>query len=443
MRRPTHRWIRSLAPVIACLWLSLPASAQFIPNGVTFAGLIGTVTVDRDQWQRLNVRPSVSFGSLRAAFDLELFQDEAGRIRDRGWDFSTRRNGLESLLRKIHYLQFGMPEDPNRWLYLRIGALDRVTLGNGLIVRDYRNTFGSPGNKRVGVDAQVRGLVWQDLQVRAFVSDLVDLLDQGTPVVGGRATVPLSSRMELGASLVVDLDQYSALPDSVRPTDTNPYAVYGADLTLPILQSRGHRVELYGGFARNAATSNRGYGLHGPGISYLSGRFSVRAEGRYTHGRFEADHFNAFYDQSRATVDPAGRIVTREDGVRDVALRGVFVRMAYERVRSLSFHASYQHLTGSDVEDRIFWADVSIFPDALRAIKWVSTSEFYLEKRIRASATVQFLDADQDTRFGYRVGLKPAHKVQVIWEVEFTYEPDGAGGFNRRRTFNLQTGFGF
>jgi hypothetical protein len=419
------------------------AEAQFIPNGVSLSGLVGTVTVDRSQWQRLNVRPGVNLGAVRAAFDLELFLDENGRIRDRGWDFSTRRKGVESFLRKIHHFQYGMAEDPNRPLYFRVGALENLTLGNGLIVRDYRNTFGSPGNKRTGVDVQIRGLLWRDLHVRGFVSDLVDLLDRGAPVVGGRATKRVFGKVEVGASLVVDIDQYAALPDSVRPADVNPYAVYGADLTVPVYHSRGYRVAIYGGGARNAATLDRGFGLHGPGVSFLSGRFSARAEGRYTRGRFESDHFDAFYDQSRATVGPNGGIVTREDGVRDVGLKGVFVRLAYERVRSISFHASYQHLAGSGIEDRILWSDVSIFPDLLRAVQWVSMSKFYFEKRMRASATVDFLDADQDTRFGYRVGLRPARKVQVIWEVEFTYEPDGIGGFKRRRTFNLQTGFGF
>jgi len=132
----------------------------------------------------------------------------------------------------------------------------------------------------------------------------------------------------------------------------------------------------------------------------------------------------------------------REDGVRDVSLKGIFVRIAYERVRSISFQASYQHLTGSGIEDRVVWAEMSVFPELLKTVKWVSMSEFYLEKRMRASATVDFLEADQDTRFGYRVGLTPARKVQVVWEVEFTYEPDGLGGFRRRRTVNLQTEFG-
>jgi hypothetical protein len=430
-----------LAMIATSLLASGASEGQFIPHGVSFSGLVGTVTVNRAQWQRLNVRPSVNFGAVRAAFDLELFLDEGGRIRDRGWDFSTRRSGLESLLRKIHYFQFGVPEDFARRVYFRVGALENLTLGNGLILRDYRNTFGSPGTKRTGVDLQIRGFVWQDMNLRGFVSDLVDLLDRGTPVIGGRATTSTIGNIELGGSLVMDLDQYAALPDSVRPTDQNPYAVYGADLTLPVYQGLGKRIAIYGGFARGAATVDPGYGVHGPGISFLSGRFSARVEGRYTRGRFEPDHFNAFYDQTRATVWPNGRIVTREDGIRDVGLRGIFTRIAYDRVRSFSFQVSYQHLTGSDLEDRLFRANVSIFPELLRLIKWVSTSEFYLEKRGRASSTVDFLDADQDTRFGYRVGLQPARKVQVIWEVEFTYEPDGAGGFKRRRTLNLQTGF--
>ena len=88
----------TIALLFALLWPS-QARPQFIPNGVSFSGLLGTVTVDRNQWHRLNIRPSVNLGSVRAAFDLELFMDENGRIRDRGWDFSSRRSGLQSRLK--------------------------------------------------------------------------------------------------------------------------------------------------------------------------------------------------------------------------------------------------------------------------------------------------------------------------------------------------------
>ena len=123
------------------LFLSSPARAL----DLNLEGLVGAVSVEDRVWQRIDLRPRLRYGALEASFDLELFIDGEGKIRDRGWDFSSRRRGLESVLRKIHYIRYGLPEDPARKAYFKVGALDRLTLGNGLIVRDYRNTFGHPG----------------------------------------------------------------------------------------------------------------------------------------------------------------------------------------------------------------------------------------------------------------------------------------------------------
>ena len=72
----------------------------------------------------------------------------------------------------------------------------------------------------------------------------------------------------------------------------------------------------------------------------------------------------------------------------------------------------------------------------------MTVSEVFLEKRDRSDASVGFFQGDPGTRFGYRVGFRPAGAVSVVWEMEFTYEPDGLGGYRQRRTMNLQTAFG-
>jgi hypothetical protein len=162
-------------PLIMLLVLlgSQKASAQD-PNWA-LSGLLGTVTVGQTQWQRLDMQPHIRLGALEAVLDIELFLDETGNIQDLGWDFSTRKKGLESLFRKIYYVQYGHPTDRDSRVYLRLGALESITLGSGLLMRNYRNTQDAPGIKRTGLDLQLQHLFNQHLTIRTIVSDLLDL----------------------------------------------------------------------------------------------------------------------------------------------------------------------------------------------------------------------------------------------------------------------------
>ncbi|MDE2799308.1 MAG: hypothetical protein OXI94_11650, partial [Gemmatimonadota bacterium] len=86
-------------------------SADAIGIPWDLSAILGSVTVEQEQRQRYNIQPRIRMGDLSAAFDLEIFLDHEGRIRDSGWDFSSRRRGVESLLRKIHYVRYGDIDD--------------------------------------------------------------------------------------------------------------------------------------------------------------------------------------------------------------------------------------------------------------------------------------------------------------------------------------------
>jgi hypothetical protein len=409
----------------------------------SLSGALGSITVDRRQWQRVALRPALRLGHLEAAFDVEVFIDEQGRLRNRGWDFSTGRSAIESILRKVHHIQYGDPSDLGGPVYVRVGALEDVTLGHGAAMRRYRNTFGYPGIKRAGLDLQVRHLVWEGLTVRGMVSDLADLLDRGAPVAGGRVSARTWGPLEVGGSLAVDTDQLGALPDSVRagrPRD--PYGVCSVDAQFPLYQARGVYLSAYGGIARSVASARRGTGFFGPGLMLIAGRLAARAEGRLTRGAFEPDHFDALYDQSRALVDPAtGRVIPSEASIPDGTLRGLFVDAELDGGRFLRAVLSYQHLIGEGLEDRALSAVLSLRPELPGALDRITLSEGFLQKR-SAGRPGRFLTVDADTRFGYRVGLRPAESVAVIWELEYSFVPNVTGGFERRRTLNLQTEFG-
>lgn len=408
-----------------------------------FAGLLGTVTVDQSQWQRLDLQPNLRIGAFEMVLDLELFLDETGEIRDRGWDFSTRRKGFESVLRKIHYVSYGRPNDPDRRVYIRLGALESVTLGSGLLMRNYRNTLDAPSIKRTGLDVQFQRAMAGRVSIRMMVSDLLGLYGGG-PIVAGRMVFHPADQWDIGATMVMDADQLNALPDSVRaeyPRDA--YGAVSVDVNYPLMLRRGMQVTLYGAIARGLS-SDSGVGLSVPGIRIQAGGLGVQGEYRWVTGRFQPGHFDALYDLNRVVVDPAtGAVLTREAALDDVSMHGVFVDVVLPLGRLLRAGGAYQMLRGGGGDAQILEGRMALSEEALARLPRVDMAEAYYEKRLNRSDLGALFDGTPDVRFGYRLGIVPLSQVTIVWEVEFTYAPDGLGGFRRRRTLNLQSRMSF
>ncbi len=197
-------------------------------------------------------------------------------------------------------------------------------------------------------------------------------------------------------------------------------------------------VTLYGGVSRTLWETENGTGLSGPGVRVKVGGLSLQAEYRWVEGRFTPAHFDAVYELNRAVVDSAGRVVTRASTLANLSMRGVFGDAVLSLGPLLTAQASYQYLSNENASDRRLEGRASLRPALLRQLRKVSVAEAYYENHHRGGGKGIF-DKSSETRFGYRLGVKPASRLSVIWEVQFTYEPDGTGGFQRRRVLNLQS----
>ena len=187
--------------------------------GPQYSASMGSVTVRDQQLYRLSLRPDIPLGKWGVAFDFELFVDESGDFSDKGWAFGSSGETLDTILRKIYYVRYGKPKEP---LFVRVGALDRVTLGYGLIMNGYRNTLQYPGVKKTGIQFQMREMGPGGMSIEGVVNNLQDL-DEGGALIGARASRQVGDKLEIGLTFVVDLDQYSGLFD--RDDDGYPDAV--------------------------------------------------------------------------------------------------------------------------------------------------------------------------------------------------------------------------
>ena len=101
-------------------------------------GAFGAVTIDGKLWNQISLRPVIPFGKLSIALDIVFYIDKDGNIHDDEWDFSSGEKVKNSLIDKIYFIKYGNAWDGN---YFKIGALDDVTMGYGILISDYTNTL--------------------------------------------------------------------------------------------------------------------------------------------------------------------------------------------------------------------------------------------------------------------------------------------------------------
>jgi len=197
-----------LCSLLIPLILVSVALAQETSTGPSYSGSMGSVTVGDQQVYRMSLRPDIPIGKWGLALDVELFIDDQGNVDARGWEFGNATQAFDSFLRKIYYVRYGRPGED---IYFKIGALDNVTLGYGLIMADYRNTLQYPGVKKTGLHFQLHNL--GPVGVEGVLNNFQDI-QEGGALLGIRLSSQPAGKLELGLTYVADLDQYSGLIDS-------------------------------------------------------------------------------------------------------------------------------------------------------------------------------------------------------------------------------------
>ena len=216
---------------LVLLLLTCPVASSAQPS-VTMFGYslsMGSVTVDQEQLYRLSLRPDFPMGRLGIGLDLELFVERNGDLGSRGWEAGSSTQTFDSILRKIYYLRYGRPNDA---VYVKIGALDNVTLGYGLIMDSYRNTLHYPGIKKTGLQFRIANLVGTNIGLEGAINNLQDF-QEGGALIGLRAFGYVAN-IELGLTLAADLDQYSGLRDSDSDGVPDPIDAFPDDGTLAL-----------------------------------------------------------------------------------------------------------------------------------------------------------------------------------------------------------------
>ena len=106
----------------------------------------------------------------------DLYFDEDGNLYTEDWDFSSTSASLKTLVDKVYYLRYGQPIDD---LYFRIGALPKITMGHGILVKGYANNMDYPQVRRLGFDFRY---TLADFRFEFIHSDLKEFSNAGLAV---------------------------------------------------------------------------------------------------------------------------------------------------------------------------------------------------------------------------------------------------------------------
>jgi hypothetical protein len=192
---------------------------------------IGSVTIDGVTYSKLVLQPEFSAGKFRTQLYLPfIYQNDLFNPNDwhepkgnNEWSFGTDQDWEDEPLEavgdvatdlalKFRYLQYGEQRDP---FFVKLGNLDTMTLGHGILMNDYANDVDFPAVRRLGINT---GVDLGGAGFEAVVNDMVEPEIFGTRlyVRPFADTVPLA----FGVSAVSDIDPAGDLPR--EDVDGNP-----------------------------------------------------------------------------------------------------------------------------------------------------------------------------------------------------------------------------
>jgi len=439
-----------------------------LPGGIGLSASVGASVLDGQVYNQISIRPEIPLGPLGVGLDLNFYFDADGNLREEDWDEAG------DIVDKILYIRYHEPSDPT---YLRAGALTSVTMGQGLIMDNYSNMIQYPQIRKVGLFGHKEV---GSFRLQGLVANLRELGNPG--LLGMRASMPLIGKLRIGATYVVDGDQFGGLPDKDDDgvpdafddfpdndslsidtdgdgfadeldfdrdgdgfTDNHPFlnndvdgvalkttlnlkdtssavSIFGFDVEYPLVSNKLFGLTVYSEFAK---IKDFGSGFAMPGVRATIGPLFLRAEYRSYQSEFVGNYFNRTYDLERVFMttlsDGSVTAVTKDTLLKTIVdpLTGVFGGASLDMLGMFTLAASYSSMSsGNDSLPKL----QSLFAD-------VSLNTVFIPKINRASLFYQQTNVDNvfdwektpSTIIGYAIGYEIAPSITVLYRSQQTY----------------------
>ncbi len=276
---------------------------------------VGMETAGGKGFLKIRYVPEFHFGALGLALNLSLYygpdDDTMGIFLDRdtgqlGWEISK----FEQVLQLIKWVELD-----TKPLKVRYGRLDNVTLGAGMLMSDYypNNETGVMAHLHLGVGG---GSVFYPT-------------NNVTNVWGSRLFLQLGERLQIGASLVQELQAVTLADDQVQGPliGTAADAIYSLgspDIYFQVGTYTGSNVD------ENFAWST--------GIRGDMGFLKYRAE--YREGNIIFGYFDDIYERARIAETLSSVVIN--------TFSGYLIQGAISPISNFSLGATYEDYAGQE-----------------------------------------------------------------------------------------------
>jgi hypothetical protein len=422
-------------------------------SGVRWNGTLGMVIMNGKVYQQFGLRPDIPIGNWGLGLDLTFRFDANGNFKKDEWN--TGRAYLE----KIYYVRYGLPGDP---FYARLGALDNVTLGYGIIMRRYSNTIQYPEIKRIGFysEGEVDQFSWQ-----AMMNDLGELDQPGVLAMRGSYDTGLKG-LTVGATIAHDGNQFAALSDAdhdgvpdrldlfagkndfqIRDelltsfrndTTLRDYLIsagylpdfrkvpvsyrnikesvteLGADVGFPLIKETKFSVWTY---AQIAKIVNNGWGWSFPGARMSVGPLVLSAEYRQYGRQFRGQFFDFTYELERAQLQGDSLFVTKERTLKNLGSARGYFGDALVSIQTFGYlYAWYEDMHGPDYAGgRTLYGEAGVTPPP--AIHLQKVAGYYMQPDVKRL----FERLTEGTIYGAKLYFALARNVSLVYDHRITY----------------------
>ncbi len=198
---------------------------------------IGTITIKGNTYSKAIAQPTFNLGKLKLSlylpivYNTDMFNpdDWYKPEGNNEWSFGFDKEGykditldaLSDLFLKIRYIEWGKQRDP---FFFKVGNINSVTLGHGILMRDYANDKDFPAIRRVGLNL---GLEGKKIGFEAVANDLPI-----PEIFGTRIYFKPFWKLALGLSSVVDID-----PDGNDLYTDDKFVTAAADIDFPLIEN--------------------------------------------------------------------------------------------------------------------------------------------------------------------------------------------------------------
>jgi hypothetical protein len=216
-------------------------------------------------------------------------------------------NSLPGILDKIHHITIGRNVDS---IYLKLGPVEKLTFGYGLLVNEYSNFNTNSLYHPLGVTGQLH--LTDAFGIKLFLNDITK------PLVGGAYLGLNPSVYHLGLGYVYDADQYQSdlsdnayrfssqkirkdiYPNKLKsPSNAHVYTI---DFGVEIYNFDDFNFNLFFDFAQKLLNGNDGYTIRVPYFAFDYQQYSFGGGFLLQQGRLLSGLFDSHYQSNRYRI---------------------------------------------------------------------------------------------------------------------------------------------